>query len=231
MRASEFQSAAENFRGDGTSLMDGQSRPFADYLKNRLEFETLISDTSASLFAAPPEHLDRAVERTLERIRGFFQVDRCALLSVSVDESLYSPNARFLEDCINAGVAANPAVRHVILECPAVNAIDASALESLEAINDRLKDGGITFHLSEVKGPVHLSQYDAVSSINPDWRAERSRHPETADPLRQRAKQSTGNRPGGAQRERTTHATSSSSHDDDRSHPDLSRRRGCDRAG
>jgi len=30
----------------------------------------------------------------------------------------------------------------------AVNTIDASALESLEAINHRLKDGGITLHLS-----------------------------------------------------------------------------------
>jgi SulP family sulfate permease len=38
--------------------------------------------------------------------------------------------------------------------CPAVNLIDASALESLEAINARLKDSGVTFHLSEVKGPV-----------------------------------------------------------------------------
>ena len=99
------------------------------------------------------------------------------ILSLRVDESLYFPNARFIEDLINQGVAANPAIRHVILECPAVNAIDASALESLEAINHRLKDGGITLHLSEVKGPVmdrlkrshflaeltgrvHLSQYD-----------------------------------------------------------------------
>ena len=107
------------------------------------------------------------------------------ILSLRIDESLYFPNARFIEDRINAAVAANPAVRHVILECPAVNAIDASALESLEAINHRLKDGGITFHLSEVKGPimdrlkrshfleeltgkVHLTQYDAVSSINPE---------------------------------------------------------------
>jgi sulfate permease, SulP family len=107
------------------------------------------------------------------------------ILSLRVDESLYFPNARFLEDRINEAVAANPAIRHVILECPAVNAIDSSALESLEAINHRLKDGGIKFHLSEVKGPVmdrlkrshflqeltgkvHLSQYDAVSSINPD---------------------------------------------------------------
>ncbi len=107
------------------------------------------------------------------------------ILSLRIDESLYFPNARFIEDKINGAVAENPALRHVILECPAVNAIDASALESLEAINRRLKDGGITLHLSEVKGPimdrlkrshflheltgkVHLTQFDAVSSINPD---------------------------------------------------------------
>jgi SulP family sulfate permease len=78
----------------------------------------------------------------------------------------------------------------------AVNTIDASALESLEAINHRLEDGGITFHLSDVKEPVmdclkrshfleeltgkvHLTQFDAVSSINPNL-AQRTRQPETA---------------------------------------------------
>lgn len=34
------------------------------------------------------------------------------------------------------------------------NAIDASALESLEAIDEHLRDMGVTFHLSEVKGPI-----------------------------------------------------------------------------
>ena len=38
--------------------------------------------------------------------------------------------------------------------CSAVNEIDASGLESLEAINHRLIDAGIGLHLSEVKGPV-----------------------------------------------------------------------------
>jgi len=107
------------------------------------------------------------------------------ILSLRIDASLYFPNARFVEDYINNAVAAKPLVRHVILECPAVNTIDASALESLEAINHRLKDGGIMLHLSEVKGPVmdslkrshflheltgkvHLTQYDAIASINPD---------------------------------------------------------------
>jgi len=36
----------------------------------------------------------------------------------------------------------------------AVNTIDALAMESLEAINHRLKAGGISLHLSEVKEPV-----------------------------------------------------------------------------
>lgn len=38
--------------------------------------------------------------------------------------------------------------------CPAVNWIDTSALESLEAIDHRLNQSGIRLHLSEVKGPV-----------------------------------------------------------------------------
>lgn len=70
----------------------------------------------------------------------------------------------------------------MILECPAVNGIDMSTLESLEAINLRLKDGGIKFSLSEVKGPVmdqlkrshfpkeisgkiYLTHFEAVSDI------------------------------------------------------------------
>ena len=45
-------------------------------------------------------------------------------------------------------------IRNVVLVCPAVNDIDMSAIETLESINARLKDAGVTFHLSEVKGPV-----------------------------------------------------------------------------
>ena len=112
-------------------------------------------------------------------------VTDAAIASIRVDESLCFPNARFFEDRINELVAANPAIRHAILVCSAVNEIDASALESLEAVNSRLRDGGVTFHLSEVKGPVmdrlrrshfprdltgqiHLSQYEAIRSIDPE---------------------------------------------------------------
>lgn len=77
-----------------------------------------------------------------------------AILTVRVDESLYFANARYLEDAIYDLVAKHPKLRHVILMCPAVNAIDMSALESIEAINERLKGLDVMFHLSEVKGPV-----------------------------------------------------------------------------
>ena len=76
------------------------------------------------------------------------------ILTLRVDESLYFANARYLEDSIYDMVAKRPKLEHVILMCPAVNAIDMSALESLEAINERLKALDIKFHLSEVKGPV-----------------------------------------------------------------------------
>ena len=106
------------------------------------------------------------------------------VLTVRVDESLYFANARYLEDRIYDLVARRPQLAHVVLMCPAVNLIDASALESLEAINARLRDAGVTFHLSEVKGPVmdrlrrsdflaeltgevFLSQYRAMEALDP----------------------------------------------------------------
>jgi SulP family sulfate permease len=123
------------------------------------------------------------------------------VITLRVDESLYFANARFLEDKLYDLVIGDPKVRHVVLMCSAVNEIDASALESLEAINHRLRDAGVTFHLSEVKGPVmdrlkrshfldelsgrvFLSQYEAFRALAADARAElppaRPRHPRAA---------------------------------------------------
>ena len=77
-----------------------------------------------------------------------------AILTIRIDESLYFPNARFLEDYVLDRVGKDGPIRHVVLMCSAVNVIDFSALEALEALNHRLKDMGITLHMSEVKGPV-----------------------------------------------------------------------------
>lgn len=76
------------------------------------------------------------------------------LLTLRIDESLYFANARYMEDAVYELALEKPHIEHVVLMCSAVNHIDLSALESLEAINDRLKAANIKFHLSEVKGPV-----------------------------------------------------------------------------
>ncbi|AEV36602.1 sulfate permease [Pseudovibrio sp. FO-BEG1] len=76
------------------------------------------------------------------------------LLTIRIDESLYFANARFLEDYIYDRAVDDDCLKHVVLQCSAVNEVDFSALESLEAINHRLQDAGIQLHLSEVKGPV-----------------------------------------------------------------------------
>lgn len=107
------------------------------------------------------------------------------VLSLRIDESLWFPNARFLEDTLYGHVAANRTLKHVVLNCPAVNFIDASAFEALEAVNERLLDAGVKLHLSEVKGPVmdqlmrsdllahlggavFLTHFDALMTLAPE---------------------------------------------------------------
>ena len=107
------------------------------------------------------------------------------LLCLRVDASMFFANARAIEDRINAEVATRPDLEHVLLQCSAVNDIDASALESLETIAARLKDAGIALHFSEIKGPVmdklknshllehlhgrvFLTNYQAIQELTPE---------------------------------------------------------------
>ncbi|WP_343503253.1 SulP family inorganic anion transporter [Alloyangia pacifica] len=107
------------------------------------------------------------------------------VLTLRVDESLYFVNARFLEEYVLTRAAECQNLRHVVLMFPAVNEVDMSALETLEEINRRLSEQGITLHLTEVKGPVmdrlkrshflhelsgqvFLSQYEAWCALKPD---------------------------------------------------------------
>ncbi|MDV2078234.1 SulP family inorganic anion transporter [Marinobacter xestospongiae] len=92
--------------------------------------------------------------------------ERLALLRI--DESLYFANARFLEETVLELAGERPELHDVVMVCPAINQIDASALESLEAINDRLADANVRLHLSEVKGPVmdRLRQTDFLQRLS-----------------------------------------------------------------
>lgn len=76
------------------------------------------------------------------------------VLLLRIDESLFFANASLLEDVIGDALSDYPHARHLVLICSAVNRIDYSALETLEGLNDDLREAGVTLHLAEVKGPV-----------------------------------------------------------------------------
>lgn len=106
------------------------------------------------------------------------------VLTLRIDESLTFTNAVWVEEKVLQLLAERPQITDVVLMCSAVNEIDASALETLSALNLRLEDAGVRLHLSEVKGPVmdrlerssftsaltgrvFLSQYDAFRALAP----------------------------------------------------------------
>jgi SulP family sulfate permease len=108
--------------------------------------------------------------------------------TMRIDESLYYANARTLEDRVATIVSEHPDLTDLILMCTAVNRIDASALSSLETINNRLKAADIRLHFSDMQsrvrerlfrssfmdrltGQIFLSQHEAMESLRPapDW--------------------------------------------------------------
>ncbi|HBK91769.1 MAG TPA: sodium-independent anion transporter [Parvularcula sp.] len=107
-----------------------------------------------------------------------------SVVSLRIDGDFFFANARFIEERILEAARDTPGARHVVLMCSAVNVVDMTALEALETVNTRLKDRGVAFHLSEVKGPVmdklkrthflealtgavHLSEFDAMRALDP----------------------------------------------------------------
>ncbi|SHE78987.1 STAS domain-containing protein [Vibrio gazogenes] len=116
-------------------------------------------------------------------IHRFNVIQSKTVLSLRIDESLYFANARYLEDQIPEYMEQYPQTQHLVLMLSGVNMIDASALESLTLIHDRLKESEIQLHLSEVKGPimddmqksdffehfkgkVYISQYEAMADLD-----------------------------------------------------------------
>jgi len=116
------------------------------------------------------------------------------ILTLRIDESLFFANVTVLEELVYKHVFENDQIAHVILMCTAVNELDYSALETLEELNQRLLEDGITLHLSEVKGPVqdrlqrsnffkhlsgrvYLSQHEAFRDLLARFNYQLDSHP------------------------------------------------------
>jgi sulfate permease, SulP family len=76
------------------------------------------------------------------------------IIAMRIDESLYFPNAQYLEHVVLSAIADNPQVEHFVLVASAVNYIDTSALDVLEALVEALNTNEVSFNMAMVKGPV-----------------------------------------------------------------------------
>ncbi len=76
------------------------------------------------------------------------------VLLLRIDESLHFANISAVEDRVESLLAADTALRRVVLGCSAVNQIDATALEVLTRLEQDLGARGVELALAEVKGPV-----------------------------------------------------------------------------
>jgi two-component system, NarL family, sensor kinase len=68
--------------------MTGHKRA-KETLQERLRFEKLLSDLSARFVNIPPDRVDSEIEDGLRQILELFQVDRCALLRLLLDKTLW----------------------------------------------------------------------------------------------------------------------------------------------
>lgn len=93
-----------------------------------------------------------------------------AVAAARIDESLFFANAAWLEDWALGFVADDPNIKHMVLNCAAVNFIDGSALEVLERLEQELSSAGVTLHLCEVKGPVmdRLERTELMARLGKD---------------------------------------------------------------
>ncbi len=116
------------------------------------------------------------------------------ILGLRIDERLYFANAAFLQKQVLEILNKSKLIEHCVLQFSSVSDLDKSALESLEELNQQLKEMNVELHLSEVKGPVmdklqntffineikdriHLSHYQAIMTLSKKY----SEHCEKSD--------------------------------------------------
>lgn len=118
-------------------------------------------------------------------IQRYQVITSAKVLSIRIDEDLTFLNSNTLKGFLINAVSQKPELEHVVINGSSISAIDLSALEMLEDLDNELRKLNIQLHFSEVKGPVmdklqrskllnHLSgkifltHYQAIRELSPD---------------------------------------------------------------
>jgi len=92
------------------------------------------------------EHFRNIERHTVETLPGW--------LLLRIDESLLFANAMQVRAQIDSMLAADPAIKRIVISCAGVNQIDSTGLETLSTLESDLARQNIQLLLAEVKGPV-----------------------------------------------------------------------------
>ncbi len=87
-------------------------------------------------------------------VRRYEVETRRDVLILRVDENLFFGNAEAVEKFILMALEEQPETQHLVLVMSSVSSVDATAMDMLDLLNERLMDQGIQLHLAEVKGMV-----------------------------------------------------------------------------
>lgn len=99
--------------------------------------------------------LGRIPDSTIYRNVDRFEVETCPQAGMlRIDAPLYFANAKFLEDRIDAMITNRPDLKLLVLDCAPVSDLDASSIQAIGRIVDKLRDAGLDLHLVSVVGPV-----------------------------------------------------------------------------
>ncbi len=76
------------------------------------------------------------------------------LAVVRVDAPLTFASARPIADRLAELVRRRPSIRHIVVDCSAINTADYTGVDSLSTVCQQLEEGGVTLHLAALRGPV-----------------------------------------------------------------------------
>lgn len=99
--------------------------------------------------------LTRNAEGELVEVGEEHSEKTCYLISLlRFNGSLYFANAAYFEDKILKLISEKQKLRYIILDCVSMNKLDASGLQTLQSVSERLEEGGIELWFTRVRQPV-----------------------------------------------------------------------------
>jgi SulP family sulfate permease len=76
------------------------------------------------------------------------------IIAIRFDGQLYFANVSYFEQSVVGMISKDPDLRYLLVDSRGINGLDASGVEMLRGLVDRLRSNGIELAFCNIKGPV-----------------------------------------------------------------------------